>query len=138
MANLTKNRIPRGIRNNNPLNIRVGNSWQGEVSHSTDKSFEQFKTMEHGIRAGFVILKRYIKHYGRNTIRKIITAWAPANENNTESYIMTVARLSGIAPEQRIRFEDKDAMLGIVAAMIRVECGRSIDNDIISRAYEMV
>lgn len=138
MANPNNNRIPRGIRNNNPLNIRVGNSWRGEVSHSTDKSFEQFQTMEHGIRAGFIILKNYIKKYDRNTIRKIISAWAPANENNTEYYIMTVTRLSGIAPEQPIRFEDKDAMLGIVAAMILVECGRSVDNDIISRAYEMV
>lgn len=138
MANLSKNRIPRGVRNNNPLNIRVGNSWQGEVSHSTDKSFEQFKTMEYGIRAGFVILRRYIKHYGRNTIRKIITAWAPANENNTASYVQMVAKLSGIGPEQNIKFEDKDTMMGIVSAMIRVECGRSVDNNIISKAYEMV
>lgn len=138
MANLSKNRIPRGIRNNNPLNIRVGNSWKGEVSHSTDKSFEQFQTMEYGIRAGFIILRKYIKKYGRNTIRKIISAWAPANENNTASYVQMVAKLSGIAPEQTIRFEDKDTMVGIVAAMISVECGRSVDNDIISKAYEMV
>lgn len=138
MANLSKNRIPRGIRNNNPLNIRVGNSWRGEVLHSTDKYFEQFQTMEYGIRAGFFILKRYIKHYGRNTIRKIISAWAPANENNTASYIQTVSRRSGIAPEQAIRIEDKDTMVSIVSAMIYVECGRSVDNDIITRAYEMV
>lgn len=108
------------------------------MSHSTDKSFEQFKTMEYGIRAGFVILKKYINHYGRNTIRKIISAWAPSNENNTESYIKTVSRSSGIAPEQTIRFEDKDTMVGIVSAMIYVECGKSVDNSIISKAYEMV
>lgn len=138
MGNPNNNRIPRGIRNNNPLNIRIGNSWRGEVSHSTDKSFEQFKTMEYGIRAGFVILKKYINHYGRNTIRKIISAWAPSNENNTESYIKTVSRSSGIAPEQTIRFEDKDTMVGIVSAMIYVECGKSVDNSIISKAYEMV
>lgn len=138
MVNPNKNRIPRGIRNNNPLNIRVGNSWKGEVSHSTDKSFEQFQTMEYGIRAGFIILRKYIKKYGRNTIRKIISAWAPSNENNTESYILMVTRLSRIPAEQTIRFEDKDKMVGIVSAMIRVECGRSVDKDIISKAYEMV
>ena len=138
MVNPNNNRIPRGIRNNNPLNIRVGNSWRGEVLHSTDKSFEQFQTMEYGIRAGFVILKRYINHYGRNTIRKIISAWAPSNENNTESYIQMVSKLSGIAPEQPIEFGNQYAMLRIVAAMIRVECGRSVDNDIIYKAYEMV
>lgn len=138
MVNPNNNRIPRGIRNNNPLNIRVGNSWRGEVSHSTDKSFEQFQTMEYGIRAGFVILKRYINHYGRNTIRKIISAWAPYNENNTEVYIQTVSIRSGIAAEQPVRFEDKDTMVDIVSAMICVECGKLVDNSIISKAYEMV
>lgn len=138
MTNLSKDNIPRGIRNNNPLNIRVGNSWKGEVSHSTDKSFEQFQTMEYGIRAGFIILRKYINHYGRNTIRKIICAWAPDNENNTAAYILRVSQLSGIGLGKTIKFEDKETMLNIVSAMICVECGRSIDKSIISKAYEMV
>lgn len=138
MVNPSNNIIPRGIRNNNPLNIRVGNSWRGEVSHSTDKSFEQFQTMEYGIRAGFIILRKYIKKYGRDTIRKIISAWAPYNENNTELYIQTVSKISGIAPEQPVRFEQKYTMMAIVSAMICVECGRLVDNKIISKAYEMV
>ena len=38
---------PRGIRNNNPLNIRVGNNWQGERKPNTDGAFEQFTTMQY-------------------------------------------------------------------------------------------
>ena len=41
-------KIPRGIRNNNPLNIRVGNNWKGEVSQPTDHTFEQFTEMKWG------------------------------------------------------------------------------------------
>ena len=43
-----KKRIPRGIRNNNPLNIRIGNQWLGERPCPNDPSFEQFVSMECG------------------------------------------------------------------------------------------
>lgn len=42
--------LPRGIRNNNPLNIKIGNDWKGEVPN-TDGTFEQFESMEYGLRA---------------------------------------------------------------------------------------
>ena len=38
--------VPRGIRNNNPLNIRKGNNWKGERPNQTDKAFEEFETMQ--------------------------------------------------------------------------------------------
>ena len=48
---------PRGIRNNNPLNIRrsPGQTWQGECPVQTDKAFVQFRSMKWGIRAAFII-----------------------------------------------------------------------------------
>jgi hypothetical protein len=42
MSNKKKIDSPRGIRNNNPLNIRIGNDWQGERKPNTDGAFEQF------------------------------------------------------------------------------------------------
>ncbi|HAS8492972.1 TPA: structural protein, partial [Vibrio vulnificus] len=42
----------RGIRNNNPLNIRKGNDWQGESILNTDSEFEVFKHHKFGFRAG--------------------------------------------------------------------------------------
>jgi hypothetical protein len=42
--------IPRGIRNNNPLNIRIGNTWLGERPEPTDHDFEEFVSMEYGLR----------------------------------------------------------------------------------------
>ena len=64
--------IPRGIRNNNPLNIRIGNQWLGERANPNDPAFEQFVAMEYGIRAGFVLLRRYIRHYKRTTVAAIV------------------------------------------------------------------
>ena len=129
--------IPRGIRNNNPLNIRIGNQWLGERPCPNDPSFEQFVSMEYGIRAGFVLLRRYIRHYKRTTILDIIMAWAPGTENNTVRYIETVSKLTGINPTEAIRYEDKDTMINIVDAMIRVECGQPVERRIIIKGYEM-
>jgi hypothetical protein len=44
--------IPRGIRNNNPLNLRVGNNWKGEVAGISGLTFEQFTEMKWGVRGG--------------------------------------------------------------------------------------
>lgn len=134
---MATNKIPRGIRNNNPLNIRVGNKWKGEVSHPTDKQFEQFVSMEWGVRAAFIILRRYIQRYGLNTIARIIAKWAPANENNTRAYVKAVATKVGISPDAQVKYEDEQLMCSIADAMIRVECGQSIDMAIIKKGYAM-
>lgn len=127
--------MPRGIRNNNPLNIRIGNTWLGEVPNPTDSEFEQFVSIRYGLRAAFVILRRYIRRYQRNTPARIITAWAPSTENNTVKYIDTVCKRSGIAPDVTINYEDVDKMVRLVAAMAYVECGQEIDPNIIRESY---
>ena len=135
---MVRNRvIPRGIRNNNPLNIRVGNVWLGEVQKPTDKSFEQFISMEYGLRAAFVILRRYIRRYHRDTIAEIIEAWAPSNENNTQAYIDKVAQLAKIPANQPIKYEDKESMCAIVAGMCLVENGQSVPDEKIKKGYDM-
>lgn len=129
--------VPRGIRNNNPLNIRIGNVWLGEVRNPTDPDFEQFVSMEFGLRAAFVLLRRYINHYKRQTIAAIISAWAPANENQTQKYIDHVSVQMGIAPDVLVRFEDAGTMIHLVDAMAYHECGQHIPLDKIKRAYTM-
>ena len=49
--------IPRGLRNNNPLNIRHSASrWQGARVEQTDKAFVQFTSLAMGYRAAWRIL----------------------------------------------------------------------------------
>lgn len=128
---------PRGIRNNNPLNIRIGNTWLGEVPNPTDSEFEQFVSVRYGLRAAFVILRRYIRRYKRNTPAKIIRAWAPAIENNTQRYIEVVCKRSLIAPDEVIDYADKKTMVRLVKAMAFVECGVQLDDDVIGSSYDI-
>lgn len=131
------NKQPRGIRNNNPLNIRIGNTWLGEVPNPTDSDFEQFVNVVYGLRAAFCILRRYIRRYHRNTIAKIITAWAPASENDTVLYISKVATQVGIDPDATIHYEDTETMFSLVQAMAIQECGQRVSEESIEKAYKM-
>lgn len=128
---------PRGIRNNNPLNIRIGNVWLGEVQNPTDPHFEQFVSMEYGVRAACVLLRRYIRHYGRKTVPAIIAAWAPSNENNTTRYIDFVCNHAKLAQEQEIEFADKNTICNIVEAMAIYENGMPISRTTIEKGYNM-
>lgn len=119
------NKQPRGIRNNNPGNIRWGDEWQGLVPEAqrTDKSFCQFKSAEYGIRAMIIILRNYQRKYGLNTVSKIIGRWAPPNENNTQSYINGVAQSVGVSPDQEIDVTDSRVIIPLVEAVIKHENG---------------
>lgn len=134
---------PRGIRNNNPLNIRKGNNWRGERHPQKDKSFEEFESMTYGVRAGFKILKNYMTGYGGktaclNTVRLIIKRWAPPSENATERYIDFVATEMGVKATDVLSFRDRKTMVNLVNAMIFVECGQRVSRDIIESAYDMI
>lgn len=135
--------VPRGIRNNNPLNIRKGNNWKGERPVQVDKAFEEFTSMTYGIRAGFIIIRKYMSGYNGltekfNTIEKIIRRWAPPTENATQKYIDQVAKESGISPRLKLSFSDKKSMCAIVSAMIHVECGQRVDMALIESGYDLV
>lgn len=134
---MTNSKIPRGIRNNNPLNIRIGNTWLGEVKNPTDNEFEQFVHVCYGLRAGFILLKRYINRYKLNTIEKIISRWAPHNENNTRSYINQVARGMNISPDTPLLYEDQNTICNLVYEMVYVENGQHIQMSEIVAAYRI-
>ena len=114
----------RGLRNDNPLNIRHGKSqWVGMREKQTDKSFVQFTERVYGYRAAFVLLRGYIGK-GKDTIGKIIAKWAPSSDgNNTQSYINYVSKSTGINASHALRFEDKDDLVEIVGSMANVASG---------------
>lgn len=136
-------KVPRGIRNNNPLNIVKGQNWKGERQPQTDRRFEEFVSMEFGIRAGFKLLRNYITGFNGlsskiNTIDAIIKRWAPSHENDTENYIKQVCQLSGLNRYQRISFGDRKKMVDIVNAMIYVENGQFVDRSVIESSYDLL
>lgn len=128
----------RGLRNNNPLNIRRGEKWQGLKAKQEDKSFAQFISIEWGIRAAFCVLKTYMNKYGYQNVASIIKRWAPPTENNTEKYISTVYAKSGIPPYNKINFANKTEMCKLVQAMAYVETGCMIDMKTIEKGYAIL
>ena len=128
----------RGIRNNNPLNIRHSkDQWQGRREKQTDKSFVQFKSRVYGYRAAFVLLRNYITK-GKDTIGKIIAKWAPSSDgNNTQSYINYVSSTTGISASHTLRWEDKDDLVEIVRSMAHMESGIIESKELISKAYDL-
>lgn len=102
---MTNPALPRGIRNNNPGNIRkTATAWQGEVD-GADGAFETFRDPEDGLRALARLLLRYAD-YGLDTVRAVLTRYAPACENDTDGYVAHVAARLGVAPDEPIRVGD--------------------------------
>ena len=134
--------LPRGIRNNNPLNIRRSkDQWKGLADAQTDRAFCQFETLEYGWRAAFYLLTRtYYHKYRLYTIRTIIRRWAPPGENNTEAYIANVSRLTGIDPDEPIGIPSERPsrwMMVGVAMAIQEDGTDSLDYFAMLRGWEM-
>lgn len=116
--------MSRGIDNCNPGNIRLSKVfYRGEVQPSQDAAFKQFSSMEWGYRAMFVLLDTYARRYGLNTIRGMISRYAPPSENNTEAYIAAVCEWTGIAADEEVDTRSRRDMVPIVVAMSRIENG---------------
>lgn len=123
----------RGLRNNNPGNIRWGDNWQGLLVPSlrTDKDFCQFVDIKYGIRALVIILFNYknkagLPHVGGkgiDTIREIIMRWAPPNENDTEAYIASVAKTVGVLDDEPMDLFNIFRCRSLVKAIIMHENG---------------
>lgn len=117
--------LPRGIRNHNPLNIRLNpaNRWQGRIEpgRNTDGAFEQFSDPVWGLRAGAVLIIAHYDRRGADTIRKLVRIWAPPNENDTEAYAAFVARESGFGVDAPLDFHRAEHLRPVLVAMIRME-----------------
>ena len=113
----------RGIRNNNPGNFKISRiPWRNKVprEQNTDGKFEQFPTPLDGIRIIGVDLRSKAGR-GLNTVRKIIEVYAPPTENDTEAYIKSVARQTGLNPEAVIDIEAN--LFGLIDAIMVHENG---------------
>ena len=139
----------RGIRNNNPLNIRhSADRWQGARKEQTDPSFVQFKTMAYGYRAAWRTLQTYYERFCMQskpfTVRNIIERWAPPSENDTEAYIRTVLRLSGIGGKENLLPPANATGYGrlskLIGSMTVMENGirmNQVDEEAIAEGYRL-
>lgn len=133
---------PRGIRNNNPGNIRnsEANEWLGEVAskEKQDEDFEEFQDMAHGVRAMMRLLVNYQRNYNLHTIRELIGRWAPRTENDTNLYVRLVSDEMGVPACCGIDLSEKGTICALVDAMIYVENGCRIPMADIEAGYELM
>ena len=115
-------RVARGIRNNNPGNIRIGINWLGRVVPGKDLSFVEFRTMPFGVRALYIDLINKHKS-GLNTIQKVIYKYAPPSENLTDAYVASVAQSMGI-PATQVFSPTAKNFTTFVKAIVKHENGK--------------
>lgn len=118
----------RGIRNNNPGNIRISkDQWEGMTGD--DGAFVTFDSPESGVRA----LGKNLLSYGRqgyDSIEKIINRWAPPNENATKAYIDSVVAATGIPATQSLDLSNPDTLSSLAQAISFHETGSRYDPEV--------
>lgn len=114
--------LPRGLRNNNPGDIRAGEAWQGMVG-TDDAGFVIFSDISWGIRAMATDLLNKINK-GENTITQIVAIYAPSSENDTQAYITAVSQDMGIDPDTVLPM-DQPTFHSLVRAIMNHELGAS-------------
>lgn len=120
---MSERRLPRGIRNNNPGNIRkTAAKWLGETDGSDD-AFETFITAEAGLRAMARILLTYQRKHRLRTVRSIIARWAPPVENDTGSYETQVSAALRVDPREKLDLEKLPTLVALMQAITRHENG---------------
>lgn len=116
--------LPRGIRNNNPGNIRLSPTrWKGQKLRQIDTSFVEFDTPVAGIRALMRLLLTYHLRYGLESVESIINRYAPPEENATDHYIHSVCLDLGVKRREAIDLTDKKILTALCKAIIRHENG---------------
>ena len=116
----------------NVLNIRYNesNKWKGQTG--SYKGFCKFENTDYSIRAGVKILRAY-RMRGIKTIRQIIETFAPATENDTERYIISVCKWTGYCASQEVSSPVIASM--VLASMVRMETGLQLSA---SHIYEII
>lgn len=120
----------RGIRNNNPGNIEIGQKWIGRstvpVNGQTalDERFDTFTSPVYGIRAIARTLITYNDKHNIQDIEGIVKRWAPAHENNVEAYINSIISSSNLPRNAVLDFLDYETMYSLVVGIIKHENGK--------------
>ena len=112
-----------GYKGCNPLNVRFSSDkWRGSIGQS-DNGYVIFSTPMDGVRAAATVIKNYGTKYGINTVRDIVSRYAPASENPTDDYIANVCKGTGYQPDEKLDTKNPEVLKKLVTAMMKQEIG---------------
>lgn len=119
---------PIGVARNNPGDLmNYGIPWQGlRPVQPPEGQVADFVDVRWGIRAMAKTLLAYW-HQDINTIRLIVTRYAPPSENPTEAYIAHVVKWTEHGPDDVLELENGADLGDLVEAMIEQEVGLDPD-----------
>lgn len=131
-----KRKLPRGIRNNNPGNLNYAGQAGATKESGPDGRFAVFSSMSEGIKALAMQIKRYDAQ-GIDSVREIISKFAPPNENNTQAYIKSVAARLKKDPDAPLNLNDNNTLKALIEAIIAIEVGKGqVNSDVINSALQ--
>ncbi|MBI3441724.1 MAG: structural protein [Proteobacteria bacterium] len=116
--------LPRGIRNNNPGNLRLSKTtWEGQKPMQADPDFAEFSTPLYGLRALMKVLLTYHLKYDLDTVASLINRFAPPHENATDRYIYAVSKALGVRRTDKIALTSAPVLIALTCAIVRHENG---------------
>lgn len=105
---------------NNPFDLRKSPiQWEGLVGYA--RGFCCFGSLTAGVRAGYINLCNAQRLHGRTTPRLLLTPYAPASENDLETYIRNFCDWTGIAEGETLRLEERARLMLTGKAIVRQE-----------------
>lgn len=115
---------PRGLRNNNPLNLQSTVGWDGMTG--SDGKYAIFNSPDAGWNAADRNLQTYATKHGLNTVASVVNRWAPPSENDTAGYIAKVSARLGVDPAAPMNMSDPMVRRHMLEAMAEVENGQPV------------
>lgn len=153
-AQFANMKLTRGKRNNNPGNVIV-TSWtrkrpgfidgdrvkggKGAAPYGKGNTgMARFSAPEFGIATALTLTKDTYGKQGLNTIRKITHKYSPPHENNTAQLIRQYSKASGFKPDEKINWENQEAIKRYMAEKFRMESSIKFPDDVMNRAFALV
>lgn len=112
-------------RNNNFGGIRK----PGIVAGPNAGGFKSYGSAEEGVGDIARLLRIYQTKHGLDTIRGIVSRWAPPNENDTNGLIARAAKVTGFGPDDKLDLSDNSTLAKMIEATIRNEHGGKLPVD---------
>ena len=138
--NYGDNKMPRGLRNNNPGNLNFVGQYGAKLEDGPNARFAQFPTMLDGIAALDKQVGLYLKR-GTNTIDKIMDIYAPkSDKNDTAAYKSYLSRFTGLGTKEEIDPSNNEQIKRLIVGIINHENGpaaSTISGDDVLKAMAM-
>lgn len=118
----------RAERNNNPGNLNYAGQAGATLESGSGARFARFGSTAEGVSALAKQLQRYGDR-GLDTIKKIITTYAPSSENNTQAYIDALSKRLGVSGDQKLDLKDAGTLSGLIKGIAKHESGSDYLSD---------